>query len=68
MTSFDRQFDFHDVIYHIRHCIVDTQLTIDGVTSFLQLLDVQNVHKNTRYSLNKSCRNSDSLFKMAESL
>ena len=30
-------------------------LKIDGVTSFLQLLDVQNVRKNTRFSLNKSC-------------
>ena len=30
-------------------------LTIDGVTSFLHLLDVQNVRKNTRFSLNKSC-------------
>ena len=40
-------------------------LTIDGVTSFLQLIDVQNVRKNTHFSLNKS---SDSLLKMAESL
>ena len=30
-------------------------LTIDGITSFLQLFDVQNVRKNTRFSLNKSC-------------
>ena len=30
-------------------------LTIDGVKSFLQLLDVQNVRKNTHFSLNKSC-------------
>ena len=30
-------------------------LKIDGVTSFLQLLDVQNVRKSTRFSLNKSC-------------
>ena len=40
-------------------------LTIDGVTSFLQLIDVQNVRKNTHFSLNKS---SDSMLKMAESL
>ena len=33
----------------------------------LSVLCVQNVHKNTRFSLNK-CGNSDSLFKMAESL
>ena len=45
-----------------------SSFTIDGVTSFSQLLDVQNVRKNTRFSLNKSCVNSDSLFKMAESL
>ena len=30
-------------------------LTIDGVMSFLQLLDVQNIRKNTRFSLNKNC-------------
>ena len=30
-------------------------LTIDGVTSFLQLLDVQNAHKNTCFSLKKTC-------------
>ena len=29
-------------------------LTIDGVTLFLQLLNVQNVRKNTHFSLNKS--------------
>ena len=51
MTSFGRQFDFSDVIYHKRHRNVD----IDGVTSFLQLLDVQNIRKNMRVSLNKGC-------------
>ena len=30
-------------------------MTIDGVTSFLQLLDIQNVHKNMCFSLGKSC-------------
>ena len=30
-------------------------LTIDGVTSFLQQLDVKNVRINTHFSLNKSC-------------
>ena len=30
-------------------------LTIDGVASFLQLLDIQNVCKNMCFSLNKSC-------------
>ena len=38
-------------------------LTIDGVTPFLQ-----NVRKNMHFSPNKSNRNSNSLFKMAESL
>ena len=32
-----------------------SSITIDGVTSFSQLLDVQNVRKITRFSLNKSC-------------
>ena len=31
-------------------------LTVDGVMSFLQLLDVQNVRKNISFSLNKSRR------------
>ena len=52
VMSFSLQFDFKDVIYHIRPC----KLTIDGVTSFLQLLDVQNVRKNMRFSPNKSYR------------
>ena len=30
-------------------------LTIDGVTSFSQLLDIENVGKNMRFSPNKSC-------------
>ena len=30
-------------------------LTIDGVTSFLQLLDIQNVRKNTHFRLSMSC-------------
>ena len=32
-----------------------SSIIIDGVTSFSQLLDVQNVRRNTRFSLNKSC-------------
>ena len=63
VTSFGRQFDFLDV-YLIRHCNVD----IRRRNVILQLLDVQNVRKNTCYSLNKGCWNSESLFKMAESL
>ena len=39
---------FHDVIYHI------SMLAIDGVTSFLQLFDFQNVRYNKHFSLNKS--------------
>ena len=30
-------------------------LTIDGVTSFSQLHDIENVGKNMRFRLNKSC-------------
>ena len=44
-------------------------LTIDGVASFLQLLDVQSVRKNTRFLVEaRVAGNSDSLFKVAESL
>ena len=50
MTSFGRQFDFHDVIYHIRYCNVDSR----RIMLFLQLLEVQNVRKNMSFSLNKS--------------
>ena len=35
-------------------------LTIDGVMSFLQLLDVQNECKNTSFSLTSVVGNSDS--------
>ena len=36
----------------ITYCIV---MLTDGVTSFLQLLDAQNLCKKMRFSLNKSC-------------
>ena len=49
MTSFGRKFDFHDAF--ITNGIIT--LTIDDVTSFLQLLDVQNIRKNMRFILNK---------------
>ena len=51
VTSFVRQFYFHGVIFVYG---IET-LTIDGVTSFLQLLDVQNIRRNTRFSLKTSC-------------
>ena len=51
MTSFGRQLDFYDVIFTYGIAT----LTIDGVTSLLQLLDVKNIRKHTRFSLNKSC-------------
>ena len=44
VTSFGRQFNF-----------MTSSITIDGLTSILQLLDVQNISKNTSFSLNKSC-------------
>ena len=53
MTSFGRQFDFHDVMSFITNGIVT--LTIDGVTSILQLFDGQIIRKNMRFSLNKGC-------------
>ena len=79
VTSFSRQFDFHDVIYHIRHCNVDNRRQahrdcfnlnnrlnaflnlkeiwthLYDIWTHLQLLDVQTVRKNMRFSLNKSC-------------
>ena len=41
---------------------------IDRITSILQLLDVQNVRKDTRSVLTKLTRNSSTLLKMAVSL
>ena len=35
--------------------LMTSSITIDGVTSNLQLWDVQNERKNTSFSLNKSC-------------
>ena len=43
-------------------------LTIEGVTSFLQLLDVQNVRRNKCFSLNKSCEKFWQSVQMVESL
>ena len=40
MTSCGRQFEFHDVIYYYISYGTVT-LTIDDLTSFLQLLDVK---------------------------
>ena len=51
MTPFVASLSF--ITSYITYGIVT--MTIDGVTSFLQLLHVQNVRKNTRFSLNKSC-------------
>ena len=52
MTSFVRQFDFHDIIYHIQHCNFDNRRQ-----NVLQLMDVQNERKNVRCSPNKSYEN-----------
>ena len=52
VTSFSRQFMF--MASSITYSII--ALTIDGVKSFLELHDVQKIRKNTRFSLNKSCR------------
>ena len=61
VTSFGRQFDFHDVICHISL----VTLTIDGETSFLQLMDAQNVHKNMCFSPNKSYGDVSNKFALA---
>ena len=45
-----------------------SSVTIDGVTSFSQLLNVQNVRKIRDSVLTRVAGNSDSLFKMVESL
>ena len=64
MTSFGRQFDFHDAIYHIQHCNVDNRqcnvvFTTIGRSKRSKIL----VSVLTRVA-----GNSDSLFKMVESL
>ena len=45
-----------------------SSVTIDGVTSFSQLLNVQSVRKIRDSVLTRVAGNSDSLFKMVESL
>ena len=52
MMSIGRQVDFHGFLYHIQPCNIDNRLC----KSFLQLLDVHNVRRNTRFSPNKSYR------------
>ena len=47
------------------------RLTIDDVTSFVQLICAQNIRRNRHFSQNKSYKmydNSNTLFKMEESL
>ena len=62
VTSFGCQFDFHYVIYRIEH-------TIDGVTSFSQLMDIKKMYVRIRISVQtRVTGNSNTLFKMAESL
>ena len=51
MMSFGRQFDFHDIIYHVKPCNVDNRRCY---TLILQLSDLQNICKNTCFSPNKS--------------
>ena len=64
VTSFSRQIDFHDVIYHIRHCNVDNRRRNVVFTTTGRSKRTLNTH----FSLSKSCRNSYSLIKMADSL
>ena len=62
---FGHQFDFHDGIYHIQPCNLDNRQC-----NMVFTMNVQNVHKNRCFSLKKSygTGNSNTLFKMAESL
>ena len=41
---------------------------LDGVTLFLQLMDAKNVRKHTGFSPKRLSRNSNALFKKAESV
>ena len=52
VTSFGHQFELHNIIYQIQPCsIVNIWQNVA-----LQLMDVQSVRKNTRFSPNKSYR------------
>ena len=52
MMSFGRQFDFHDIIYHIhvQPCNVDNR----RCNVIFKLMDVQSLCKNTGFSPNTS--------------
>ena len=52
MTLVGRQFDFHDIIHHIHLCNNDNR----RVNSFLQVMGVPNVRKNTSFSTKKCYR------------
>ena len=64
MTSFGRQFDFHDVIYHIQHCNVDNRRR----NVVLTIMDFENVRKMCVTVQTRFAGNSNDLIKMAESL
>ena len=51
MPSVGHQFVFYDAIYHICGLVI---LTLDGVTSFSKLMDVQNICKTVHFSPNKT--------------
>ena len=53
MTSFGQQFDFHDAIHRIQPCNTDNR----GSNVFLQLTDLQKVHKTyVRFNPKKTYR------------
>ena len=60
VTSISCQFDF--MMSSITYSLVD------GVTSFFQLMDVQNIRKSAHFSLQKIFEKFYALFKLAESL
>ena len=56
MTSFGRQFDFHDVIYHIQSCNVDNRRR--NVISTTNAMEVQNVRVRKKAFQTRDTRNS----------
>ena len=65
MTSFGRQFDFYDVIYHIRPCKVDNRQRNVGFYYYRAFKTYVKIHVSVQTRVKG---NSNSLFKMAESL
>ena len=64
VMSFGYQFDFHDLIYHIRHYYIDNiQRNVVFTTTRRSKCTYKYAFKSKQ-----ELRDSDSMFKMAESL